>query len=93
MNEKEMNKFAKALKKEFETYPRLEDCLTPTEMLELWRYLRVHSRHELIALMTFGEMMSTEEPIKGFSEAMTDWLSKVLEIGETEPEETPEVFH
>ena len=93
MNEEDMNKFAKALKNEFETHPRLEDCLTPTEMLGLWRYLRVHSRHELVALLTFGELMSTEEPIKGFSEAMNDWLNKWHEIGETEPEETPEVIH
>ena len=51
-----------------------DDCITPEEYLDLWQYARLRSAQELVALLTFGEMMNQEAPMDSFRYAMLNYL-------------------
>ena len=100
MKDEAMSKFAIALRDEFEDHPPFEDCLTPSDFMTLWRYLRMYPRRTITSLLTWAEILSsTKDPLTHFTEAMemflTEWHETGRGLSETEdrPEETPGALH
>ena len=77
MENDDMKKFALALVEEFEDHPPLKGHLMPSEMMHLWRYMRVFTKDELVSLMTLGSLIKdTTDPMGNFVEMTNLWLTE-----------------
>lgn len=99
MTKDRLAKLAKVLETELANHPALDDAITPDQFVDLWKYTRLKTMDQMLALLAFGEMLSeTRRPLDSFSGALLNWLDAAREVIHREehgeqPEETSEVVH
>ena len=80
-----VEKFAQALKEEFQRHEMLDGGINHLDYLMLWKWIRLHDRQTILSLMAFAEMLGrTSDPLANFSEAMHLWLNEWHNTGRGE---------
>ena len=98
-NEVTLTKLAKVLDTELSKHPPLDECLTPEEFVNLWKYARIKDCHQMLGLLAFGEMLTAStSPLHAFAGAMLNWLDDARAVIRAEEHDeqagdTTEVLH
>ena len=68
-------------------HPPLEGCMQLEDYLDTWRYARLWSTNQHLALLSFAEMIDrTNDPMHSFTCAMLNWMDDARAVIREEAE-------